>query len=464
MKQIALIDNEPSRAINTTFKGVSMKGNKVFLVMLLSLFIVGGGVLFAGGQQGAAKGKPVDLSFWTSSQSMLDFYEIVVGDYMKANANVNIETSFTPIADYITKLSVTLPSGTAGDVLEMEDSWAFRYVEKYLQPNPQDIDRMVRDTCREDVLESVIWDGKTVGVPLDFFHELMFFNKTMFAEAGLSGAPEDYDQLKSYAQKLTRYDGAGSVTRSGLSLRLSGNPAGNTQKFWALGLLPYGADINEESATEPGKFHNALNNEGGRKALQLFIDLLYKYKVDDHKSMKDAEAFAQGKTAMFEREPWVADYMRKNGPDVDWGSSPVPRADQWATFFACLILYVPNEIAAEKNDAAWDFVRYLGSREIAEIMVKEHGSMSPRTDLNYDELLQATPRLVDGMEFPEGLKLYGPGRALNWVTCNVKLGEALPEIFRKKSLLDNPQGIAAEVEQLAQMVDDILREGNEYAR
>ena len=59
----------------------------------------------------------------------------------------------------------------------------------------------------------------------------MFWNKTYFQEAGLSGPPATFPELIEDAKKLVKFDSQGRMTRSGISLRLSGQGSGIGEKF-----------------------------------------------------------------------------------------------------------------------------------------------------------------------------------------------------------------------------------------
>ena len=70
------------------------------------------------------------------------------------------------------------------------------------------------------------------------------------------------DDLRNYAKKLAKYDAAGNLTVSGISLRLSGAGSGIAEKFWMY-LGPWAARIVDQ--TKSGKWHNNYNNEAGQK-------------------------------------------------------------------------------------------------------------------------------------------------------------------------------------------------------
>ena len=411
-----------------------------------------------------AKGS-ISLSLWSSSQTLSELYAtVVVPKFLEKYPEVkNVEVNYTPIADFVKKIAVSLPAGSASDLLEIEDSWATPFVTAgYFAPNPPYLATLIKNRMSPGLAQNMTFQGNTYGVPVSQFHELMYYNTDRLKEAGVTKIPDTMDELVSAVVKLTKRDASGKIDVSGFSMRLGGNPAGTTQKFWVLGLLPNGVNIWEESKKTPGKYHAAFNNEAGVKALQFYIDLLYKYRVDDFASMKDSEAFSKGKTAILMREPYVGFEVTKNGPDIKWISAPMPRGSaQRATFLISLNHYVPKTTTGVKQEYAFKFIELMLSPEIQEATVVKRANRSPLADFKYSGKLD--PRMVPGFTFPADMKVYMVPMHNAYDLSQVKLGEALPTVFKKAELLNNPDALKKEVEKLAELVNDSYRQFDEYA-
>lgn len=406
-------------------------------------------------------GAETKLTIWNSSQTMVDFYkENVWPEFQKLHPEVTeLEVLYMPIQDYVKKLAIALPSGDVPDVMEIEDSWATPYVTAgYFEENTPELNALL-DQMYPELKNTVTYEDKAYGVPVAPFHEMMFYNLDMMKEAGVDQVPDTIDELIDAAVKMTKRDDAGMVTQSGFSMRLGGNPGGTSQKFWVLALLGNGVDIYEESETQPGKYHAGFNNEGGYNALKLYIDLLYKYKVDDFSSMKDTAAFAAGKAAINMREPSASASIMTNGPDINWTSGPMPiGTKQRATFLITLNLYVP--IDSKNKDLARDFITLASGREMQSVQASKRAGYNPYADV--DPTVGLDARLQPSFVFPENMKVYTVPVQNAYDTIMVKIGEALPNILQKSELLDNPEGIKAEIEALAKMVDDTYRDFDEY--
>jgi multiple sugar transport system substrate-binding protein len=434
------------------------------VVLVLSLTFVVVLVPTAFGGTSLAKGS-ITLSLWSSSQTLSELYaSVVVPKFLEKYPEVkNVEVNYTPIADFVKKIAVSLPAGSASDILEIEDSWATPFVTAgYFAPNPSHLTSLIKNRMSPGLAQNLTFQGKTYGVPVSQFHELMYYNTDMLKAAGIAKIPERMDELVSAAVKLTKREASGKIDVSGFSMRLGGNPAGTTQKFWVLGLLPNGVNMWEESKKTPGKYHAAFNNEAGVKALRFYLDLLYKHRVDDFASLKDSEAFSKGKTAILMREPYVGFEVTQNGPDIKWTSAPMPRGSaQRATFLISLNHYVPKATTGVKQEYAFKFIELMLSPEIQETTVVKRANRSPLADFKYSGKLD--PRMVPGFAFPADMKVYMVPMHNAYDLSQVKLGEALPAVFKKADLLNNLEGLKKEVEKLAELVNDAYRQFDEYA-
>ena len=407
--------------------------------------------------------KKVTLSLWNSSQTMVDWYNTdVIPAFKQLHPEVeNVEILYMPIADFTKKLAVALPAGDVPDIMEIEDSWATPYVTAgYFDQNTPELDAILNQMLPE-FSGSMTYKGKHYGVPVAPFQELFFYNLDMLKEAGIDTIPSTIDEVTDAARKMTRYDTMGKIERSGFSLRLGGNPSGTAQKFWVLGLLPNGVDVWEESKTEPGKYHAGFDNEGGYNALKLYIDLLYKYKVDDFSSMKDTEAFSKQKTAINMREASSSTVIKKNGPTVNWIAAPMPKgAVQRATFLISLNLYIPKD--GKNKELAREFIAFATGREMQAIQVRKRAGYNPYIDA--DRTAGLDERLIPAFNTPSDMHVYTVPVQNAYDTVMTKLGEALPNVFKKAELLDNPEALKKEVHALAEIINDAYREFDEYAK
>lgn len=216
-----------------------------------------------------ASGAPaVRLSLWGGYPELGPFYERVAADYHKANPTVEITILTHPLRDYERKLAATIPADSAGDILETSSYAMQRFIEAGLiPPNPPAQEAFVRSVSFPDAMKVIdTYKRQTYGVPFFQGREVMFWNIKMFKEAGLTRAPQTWDEVIDYCQKLTKRDATSKLTRGGINLRLFGGGSGVAEKWW-FWLYPAGGTILEPGPE--GKYHAGYNNQAGRDALKL---------------------------------------------------------------------------------------------------------------------------------------------------------------------------------------------------
>jgi len=416
------------------------------------------GMLFtAVGDSQAAK--RVNLLIWSGYPEMVPFYEKVAKDYESLHPGVKIEVAAFGLRDFERKLSMAIPSGTESDIMEMSTFVMTKFVEAgYLSKNPPEVSQYIESRSILSIhRKDITFKGDTYGVPLFQGLKAMFWNKTMFAEAGLTHSPQTWEEVIDYSQKLAKYDEKGNLIRSGISLRLSGAGSGVAEKWW-FWLWPAGGTLEEK--TPSGKYHNGYNNQAGRDALRLYIDLLYKYGVDNYKIKHDAEAFALEKTAMFTRESWVVGYMKEHAPQVNYDVAVLPKYRRWGTLTEIKNLYVSKQ--CKNPDIAWGLVMYMQKPENLKFLLERVGWFPTRTDVDFEDVFNKIPQYRGFLSRPEGFELY----MYYPIACGdeilTKLAERLVTAFTRKGLLDNPKGIAKVIEEAARQTDEILKEAGLY--
>lgn len=236
-----------------------------------------------GGDGGAESGASLQFMYWgsafekTAIQKMLDEFEA-------KNDGVQVQAIHVP-GDYDTKVNTMVASNTMPDVAYMSAPTAYRLADQgkvrniysYIKKYPQLADRSP---------ENFFWygDKQTCGTPGASEITLLWYNKDIFADAGVEVPPAEagnawsWDELVETADKLT-FDQSGKrpseagfdrgkVRQFGLSAPLS------TQWTWYPLIRSNGGNIVDET----GKKYT-LNSPECVEVFQNLQDLIYKHRV-----------------------------------------------------------------------------------------------------------------------------------------------------------------------------------------
>src|SRR5215831_21186510 len=110
-----------------------------------------------------------------------------------------------------------VPTGTGGDIYDVGFNININFIEAGLiQPNSAAIDQYLQGGAWSKVIvDNFVRDGKSYGLPLLTSTAALYYNKTMFKEAGLAGPPQTFGEMMDDARKLVKFDSSGKMIRSG---------------------------------------------------------------------------------------------------------------------------------------------------------------------------------------------------------------------------------------------------------
>jgi ABC-type glycerol-3-phosphate transport system substrate-binding protein len=161
-----------------------------------------------------AKQKTLTFLTWNISDQAELFKEWKV-EFKKIRPDVTVK--------WIDKKGTELPAyyqtqiiaGTPPDIVELQGALWLQYaapgglvdLTPYLAKEPD-----VRRRFDANYLDGWTYQGKNYMLPFYINKTLLFYNKTMFKEAGLAGPPQSFDQLMAYAEKMSKGDKTGFIT------------------------------------------------------------------------------------------------------------------------------------------------------------------------------------------------------------------------------------------------------------
>ncbi len=417
----------------------------------------GAGIAAASRKANAAD---VTLAVWTGYPELVPWYQAIGAEYTKAKGT-KVTVFSTTLREHEQKLAAAVPTGTGPDIFDVGQILGITFIEAGLiKPNTGAVEALLKSgSYRKSSVDQFTIEGKTYGLPMLFSTPAMFWNKAHFKEAGLSGAPDTFQQKMDYAKKLTKFDATGKMTRSGMSLRLSGQGSGIAEKFRFI-LEPAGGTLIVPNGK--GKYHQGYDNDAGRNALKYYIDAVQTDKVDDPKVQHDAAAFVAGNTSMLMREAWVIGEIQKQAPNLDYGVAPIPA---WAGIGKKKTLLQHNGLwvnAKSKNlDAAQDFQIFLSSKEASVKLTQMSGWVAARQDVDWSPLLKEIPQYEVFVAPPKEVEFYPEPVMAAWNEIETRLADRLPGAYVDASLND-PAKLAAFIKAAAAQTDQILKQNDLY--
>ncbi|WP_027135639.1 ABC transporter substrate-binding protein [Geminicoccus roseus] len=284
--------------------------------------------------------------------------EDLAARFNEQSRSVEVEVEIVPQLQAIPKLTEAFAAGTGPDCLAISDIWLAQLagggwlesLEPYLadsglepeiSPASMGIARMYQQTAYY------------VGFVVEAY--TLYYNKLLFAEAGLDGPPIDLDEFRIHAERLT------DARRDRYGYYAEGGDGWSFQQWttWALGTGGLGVDRTFFDAN--GKC--VLNTPAHAQGLQQWLDLYQKSKVSPPTSavgtfVDQANAFSAGQVAMvFGWGSYVMTMAEAIG-QANLGTARTPAGPTGSNYYFAGNGFSINS-ASPSKEASWEFIEFL---------------------------------------------------------------------------------------------------------
>jgi multiple sugar transport system substrate-binding protein len=328
---------------------------KIVVFAVLFLLLILGGRWVWGIVAGA---KEVTITYWglwendTTVQSAISAFEA-------QNPKIKVSYLKQSPKQYRERLQAAIQRGEGPDAFRFHNTWV-AMLTRDLSPVPPDVMSATDFTqAFYPVATADLVAGTTIyGIPLMFDGLGLYYNEDLFATAGVT-PPTTWAELLEIVPKLTVRQGD-TILTSAIALGTTGNVE-NFSDILATMFMQNGADLTNLAGTEAEETLIFYRN---------FADPTNPYYTWNSTLDNSVYAFASGKVAMMLSPSWRAFDVKQISPDLRFKIVPIPQLPgntvNWASY------WVEGVSAQSKSQAqAWEFVKYLTSRETAAKLYSE---------------------------------------------------------------------------------------------
>jgi multiple sugar transport system substrate-binding protein len=332
-------------------------------LLLLTVTACGGSNKSASSTSSSSKVEPANITIWTPfvNPELITFKK-VVNQFESKYPNVHVKVIGGTNDD---KIVAAIRGGNAPDVAQSFTSdntgvfcpsGAWIDLGSYMQKDG------IKDTIFPKApREYSEFEGKRCSLPMLADAYGLYYNKTLLAKAGYKNPPKTISELTAMAKKLTQRDSNGKLKVVGF------NPF---EGWYENAPAHYGPSWGAQWVNSDGK--STLNTPAWADYLRWQKSLIDWYGYDNlvrfnagaGDEFSASNAFETGKVAMHMDGEWRVAFIKREHPELKYGTAPFPVADDKADLHGAgyttgSIIGIPK--TSKHKDQAWLLVKYLGT-------------------------------------------------------------------------------------------------------
>jgi len=344
---------------------------------------------------------------WRDDPDEVPVLDEFIKDFNSTHPNITVEAIVVPYDEYDPKLFSMWAAGTPPDIF-----WCAAesgYVDHAIRDMNFTLDTLVnRDKNVINIkdfypaaIEGATFRGDLKGLPFAQAYTAIFYNATLFDDAGIKYPTTNWtdknwtwDKLVGIAKKLTKdINGDGKIDQYGLL-----DTRDLFEMAWAWGGDMFDPNVYKGYPPEKLTLDKPKNYNALLTALQKRVDLVYKDKVSPTPATQQVieqmgPPLKTGRLGMVISGDWsIWGAMPKN---YKWGIGAVPYS---VPNVKKVCLYTdPLEIArtSKHPNEAWEFIKYLASPSAQKKLMEKTSRISSRQSLRKNYIEKISPLMVN---------------------------------------------------------------------
>lgn len=314
-------------------------------------------------QTGQANAK-IKLVFWnglTGSDGVT--LDGIVKKFTDANPDISVRVEKMQWGTYFDKLLTSLVSGNgAPDMFLLHEFEIPQFASQGVLYETSEFFKPKGELDKADYepayIKALAYDGQTYGVPLDRHGWGVVVNKDLFKKAGLDPAktPKNAAEFIALAQKLT-------IDKNGKHPNEAGFDEKNVVQWGTFASWPkpnFLSTLWQFGGNWTDGKKATLDTPEAHKALQFWVDLIYKYKVSPKPAGYDGwQSFANQKLAIIPEGCWMYNFLVDNKVPFGVWEYPQIGDKKAAVWTSGHVMYMPASASGANLAATKKLITYL---------------------------------------------------------------------------------------------------------
>jgi multiple sugar transport system substrate-binding protein len=348
-------------------------------------------------------GKPVTITFWNPfTQRQLAVMNSVIADFHKQYPTITVKSRGGVTDDNIVAAirggnppDLTM-SQAAENLGEYCGTGAWINLAPYIK----------RDNVNLGELPTAVanytqYNGDRCALPDLADTYALYYNKTLFAKAGITSPPKTFTELTQDAKKLTQFNPDGSIKVAGYvpSSTFYENPAAHYAPLWN---AQWDENGKSSLGTDP---HWAAYMRWEKQLIDWYgASKLARFLSKAGEEFSPSNAFENGQIAMQIDGEWRGQFIKSDHAKIDYGTAPMPVDPSQPSLYGAgyttgNTLGIPK--GAAHPAAAWLLARYLAFNKAAMEQFAEGLGNIPTIKSALSD-----PKLTSNPQFDTFLKVF----------------------------------------------------------
>jgi multiple sugar transport system substrate-binding protein len=332
------------------------------------------------------------LTMWERSGGNKQMVDMLVEAWNTKNPDCKITLTYIPHTEMVAKIAQGIASGDVPDLMGMDLIYAPQF-EKAQQL--VDITDRIQSwpeltTASKGHMTVATFENRLYGVPLYADVSALFYNKDLFARAGLDPdkPPTSLAEMKTYADKIT------ALGKGITGYYLPGNCAGCN--IFTVGPLMWASGAKIEAAKAGDE---PLTGDGVKQVLQFTRDMVKAGNVHASDRAENGETFhlqfGTGKVGMMGTGNFNITLARQQNPSMKFGIALLPGATPGssASFIGGDLVVIPK--GSKRVDDAVNVMKFLLSDDVQTGVYAKALNLTTRSDMVNNKYFQAEPLVQD---------------------------------------------------------------------
>ncbi len=360
----------------------------------------------------------------------------VIPAFESLNPGIKVKSQVIPYNSMLQKIIASVAGGGGPDVFRSDIIWMPQLAKIKALVSMDDVVAKRKSEFFAGPLATCYYKGGYYGLPLDTNTRSIFYNKALFAQAGISQPPTTTDEFKAAAAKI-----------HALGADIFGYAEGGLDGW---NILPwiwsFGGDVTNADFTKATGY---INNAQSVAALQYLSDLLDAKDLSPSllggSSLGTSDAIGKNLAGMIVDGPWMPPIFQNTYPNLGYGLTPMVAGPGGQSISVVGGEDIAILQSSQNVPAAKKFVEFMTSQQ-AQVLMGQIGQMPTLKSASSDSSMPSYFSV-----FVKQLETAKPRTVSpNWDKIDTALSDAFNKALRH---LATPQ---AALDEAASAIDALL--------